>query len=282
MNKKNRKKVMHNLRIGQIFGVLSSVLSILSWFGISLSVIITIIRRSWSWVWGLLCIVSILVLLLLFVLRRYNSRIISWSTNLFAPNLPYQLLSWEIDYKYISLDEMYFYATYTVKAMQTGVDHIHVRYNWSGESDNNPISPQPVTKAGFETDKLEFDGKEYGYSNYKLYSKDKFNKNDSPFKLGVSIGPLKVGTSMISHHLLTSISMATDSLTMKVHFPSNLEPRNIRCSEYLHSTDFFHWHSYEKEPIRKEDKKGWSINWIIPYPVYGGKYLIKWDCDDSD
>lgn len=272
-----KQKAGHNLRIGQIFSNFSAVLTVLGWLGLTASSVGAYFRRSW--LLALVAIISAAVLGLLYVFKRNHRRIISGIMSLFAPNHPYRILSWDMEYEYKSRDEMFFRVDYTVKAMQTGVDHIRVRYNWSGETDSNPIHPEIVTGQGYETSKLEFDGKEYGYSYYKLFSRVVFNKKDEPFKLGVRIGPLKAGEQKVSHHLLTSISMATDELIMRVRLPEGLEPFNVRGIEFLHATDDFHWHIENREVERLENKD-WRIEWRVLHPIYGGKYIIKWSLPD--
>lgn len=271
---KSGKGEKHNLRIGKVFGVFSGIASVFSWLGISVAVLWGFLCKTWLW----LIPVAILAIVLFFLwfCKHNHKRIIGWIQGLLAPNLPYRLTRWEIEYEYKSMNEMRYHADYEVQAMQTGVDHIRVRYNWSGETEDNPIYPVPVTEHGYQTGDLRSDGKEYGYNYYKVMSKTQFNKEDGPFKLGVRIAPLKVGKRPVSHHLLASISMATDVLVMRVLLPPNIRPTRIECFEYLHATDDYHWHKYEWKAEQGEDGK-YEIEWEISRPIYGGKYVIKWE-----
>lgn len=269
---KNPSREYH-LYGGKIFGLIADVLSILSWIGIPLSVVLGVFRHSWVWIVPLLLLVIILVLLSL--CRKYSRSIVHWVLGLFALNLPYRFLSRTSEYEYMSSDRMQFRTIYEVKALQTGVDYIRARFNWSGETDKNAVYPRPVLDEGNKiyTDCLVPDGREYGYSYYKVFSPSKHNKGDAPFRLG-TYSDLQVGDRPVSHHLLTSISAATDVLHMKVILPEHLSPCNIEFFEYLHATDEHHWHRCEGD-AKRIDKK-WVITWDIEQPIYGGKYLITW------
>lgn len=263
----------YHLYGGKIFGLIADVLSILSWIGIPLSVFLSILQQSWAWIIPSLLLVIILVLLAL--CRKYSRSIVHWVLGLFALNLPYRFLSRTSEYEYISSDRMQFRTTYEVKALQTGVDYIRARFNWSGETDINAVQPKPVLEEENKiyTARLEPDGREYGYSYYKVFSPSRHNKGDAPFHLG-TCSDLKVGDRPVSHHLLTSISATTDVLHMRVILPEHLSPHNIEFFEYLHATDEHHWHRYEGEA--KRHGKKWVITWDIEQPIYGGKYLITW------
>lgn len=270
MRKKDSKT--HNLRVGKIFEITANAGSLLGWCGIPLSVLLAYFRKSW-----LLVIPGALLLIFVLFLRycRNNHRkIISWIMTLFAPNAPYRLLTWDAVYEYRSMSEMCFRSVYEVKAMQTGVDHIRIRFNWSGESANNPIVPQVLQEPGFQSKHLEDDGSEYGYHYYKLFSHTFHNRSDDPFKLGIKIPSMKVDNQSLSHHLLVSVSMLTEQLKMRVVFPENIIPEDIEFFEYIHATDDYHWYTRTLKPRNADGK--WIIEQSIPDPIYGGKYMIRW------
>lgn len=188
---------------------------------------------------------------------------------------PYRLLTWDAVYEYHSMTEMYFRSEYNVKAMQTGVDHIRIRFNWSGESGDAPIVPMAIQGSDYQSERLEDDGSEYGYRYYKLFSHTPYNKSDNPFKMGVEIPSMKADDQKLSHHLLVSVSMLTEQLKMYVSFPENIYPENIEFFEYIHATDDHHWHTETLEPKKVDGK--WVIERTIPDPIYGGKYKIHWN-----
>lgn len=262
----------HNLRVGKLFEIIANAGSLLGWCGIPLSVCLAYFRKSW-----LLVVPGILILILVLFLRycRNNHRkIISWIMTLFAPNAPYRLLAWDAVYEYRSMTEMCFRVEYEVKAMQTGVDHIRVRFNWSGESGSDPIEPRALQGPGFQSERLEDDGREYGYRYYKLFNHTPHNRTDSPFKMGVEIPSMKADVQKLSHHLLVSVSMLTEQLSMRVVFPENIIPEDIEFFEYIHATDDYHWNTKTLQPQRLNGK--WVIEKTIPEPIYGGKYKIQW------
>ncbi len=268
------------LHVGQIFNHTYGIVTIVGWLGISASTLFSFFLKSWH-----LLIPAGVLLLLLSLLRfckTHNRRIIAWVMDLLSPNFSYRLSLWEVNYEYKSMSEMRYETKYVVHALRTGVDHIRIRFNWSGSPD---ATPRPVKRQGYHTKKLEFDGMEYGYKYYNVFSWSAFNKSDGPVTLGVVSDPLIVtDPEALSHHLLTSMTMPSDRLTMRVTLPYEISPENVEFFEFLHATDdfHFHWHKYDEEHPYSQDKMveltdgKWVITWDIPHPIYGGKYLIKW------
>ncbi len=271
---KNQKD-SQKLQIGKTVGLISNILSVLSWCGIPFSLVIGILQKSFLWVLPIVFFIVTLVLIRL--CKIYNVQIIGWILGLFAPKLRYSFSSWDIYYEYKKRKEMEFRAFYTVKPLQTDVDHVRIRYNWSAETKENPIWPVAIVDPENQvfTSRLVEDGKEYGYNYYKVFSNSSYNKGDSDFKLGVRID--MKGADEPSPHLLTSIGVRTSKLHMQVSFPQEMQPKNVEFFEYLHATDDYHWHKYEGKAELKAQK--WTITWDINRPIYGGKYLIRWMLD---
>lgn len=271
----HHEKNQHFSHIGQIFNSIANIITVVSWIGIPFSLIFAFLFQSWQWI--VLVVGCAILLFLIRYCRKNSSEVVSKILDLFAPNLPYQLSSWNINYEYKSLDELKFQAEYEVQALQTGVDYINVRYSWSGESEDNPIDPQPISGKKYVTDRVEHEGKEYGYWYYKIFSKTPYNKSDKTFWLATQIRLLRNDKKQISHHLQTSISVKTRNLHMRVVFPSDIRPSKVYAFEYLHSTDFYYWHTYDLDVVFDDEISKWVIDWTIPNPVMGGKYLMQWN-----
>lgn len=263
--------------IGAIFGICSNWASILSYLGLPIAFILAICKK---YIWAIvLAVIAFSMLIVIHACMKHRDSIIKFVLRLFAPNSTYCFSKWEVIYEYIATDEMKLHTRYTVKALQTGVDHIRVRFNWSGATETNPIHPIPSLNSGCTTQRIEFAGDEYGYKNYNLYNRTAFNKGDPDVKLGVDIENMKTtGQKEVSHHLLTSVSVVTDTLHMKVILPKSIYPANVVAHEYLHATDNNHWRdrSADCQPIRQDDGT-WVISWNIDKPVFGGKYIVYWD-----
>ena len=272
----NMRKSMgeYQLSIGKIMTIVTNIVSILSWLGIPASIFMVYISQS-KW-WALLIVICVCVVTTIRIARANARYVVAFIMNLIAPSTPYKLKEWRVNYEYLSSEDMCFWAEYTVKAKQIGVNHIHVRYNWSGESKDHRVKPEPIKGSSFDTNRIEYVGKEYGYSYYKIFSDREHNKRDKPFKLGARIRMHKEKDQEISHHLLTSISMVTDVLIMRVILPPDIYPEQIRKVEFAHSSDFFHWHSEENVQAERDEKTNkWIIEWRVK-PIYGGKYIIDW------
>ena len=269
------KSKSKSMEIERIFSIISNIIAILSWIGISsISFLFVFFYRNF---W--LAIPLLVLVLLLFVLRiikKQYKNIIKWFLKLFAYNTQYYFDEWTAKYEFHSQYKMSFHTTYIVKALQAGVDHIRVRFNWSGSSDDNPISPRPIVKRDYDSDKLELYQQQYGYNYYKLYSKNKINKNQGSLKLGVELNNLVDTQKKASPHLLTSISVITNKLYMIVVFPENIYPEKIWCLEYLHATDDIHWNDLTDEHTLERKDKKWVLSWTITKPVFGGKYYMSW------
>ncbi len=284
-NKRNKKNREHSLRIGSIFEWICRGVDIFNFFGISILTITNYVRNNLAETWWLVLLAIVLAIVLHIAHRlcvKYGRDITAYALNLFAKKAPYRLEKWESTYEYLSETEMQFNAHFDVVACQTGVDHIRVRYNWSGASEVSPIKLQPIRGGQFHTKCIVPDGSEFGYAFYKVLSDTKNNKGDKPMKLGVAIKGLKDTEKKASPHLLTNINVPTDRLIMTVILPSNISPENIEYLEYIHATDDYHWHKYVTEDnpdlvkaeLTSDNKK--KIVWEICNPVVGGKYVIKW------
>lgn len=275
----------HNLKIGSIINNISAGVTFLGFFGISAASIYNFITNSWktNWWWMAIVVVTMVVASVINHLSKKHYRlIVVYILNLFAKNLSYKLQKWEIIHEYLSETDMQFEAHFDVIALQTGVDHIRVRYNWSGATESNPIMPEPIIDAGYQTTRLDADGTEFGYSFFKVFSNTKINVGDKPIKLGVRMRNLKETEKKASPHLLTNINVPTEELVMKILLPSNIYPEAIEFLEYIHATDDYHWHRYVQGDdynlvnvnITANNKK--EIIWVITRPIIGGKYVIRW------
>ncbi len=279
------QKQKHNLKVGSVINNIGTGITLLGFFGISATSVYNFINNSWEshWWWVAVAIAATVGFSIVrYFGKRFSRSIVVYILNLFAKMLSYKLKKWEIIYEYLSETEMQFEAHFDVVALQTGVDHIRVRYNWSGATESNPIKPEPITDTGYQTTHLEPDGTEFGYSFFKVFSNTKINTGDKPIKLGVRIAGLKENGKKASPHLLTNINVPTEQLVMKVLLPSNIYPEDIEFLEYIHATDDYHWHKYiqgdEHDLVKvntiKDNKK--EIVWSIVRPIIGGKYVIRW------
>ena len=281
---KSIEKKAHATRAGEVFDWINRILTILTFLGISVSTVKNFLNRTWekNWipvaVWGAFFIIYSILFSLL---RRYSSYFIKTAVNVFSRKSRYKLLTWENTYEYLNCDEMQFRSELTVKPLETGVEYIRTRYNWSGGTE---VKPEPITDDGFMTGKIENDGKEFGYHFYRVFSKTMLNGNDPPVKLGIKICNLKKKKKTASPHLLTNINVETDVLILKVILPNVISFQNVEYLEYLHATDDFHWHRYvadtKNSPVTIESSTNsnkTTITWEIKKPVFGGKYVIRWE-----
>lgn len=220
----------------------------------------------------------IVICLVSYLTRRFSHTIISKIFSVFSRTMPYSLDEWNVTYEYETKTRMNFKAFYLVKALQTGVDNIRVRYNWSGD---NPIAPYPITAGDCSTKNVEYIGQEFGYAYYRVNSTTKINKNDPSMKLGVSITNMEDPDMKASTHLLTNINVKTKLLIMTVILPEKYKFTNVEYLEYLHSTDDDHWHKYtainhpKTVNITTNNNKT-HITWTVHNPILGGKYIIRW------
>ena len=271
------KKQSHFTFIGKFFSVFETFLSILSYLGITLSVLWGFFKKNFWMIIPFTIFSGILICV--FLCKKYHVELIKKFITLFAINCPYKYVRYKATYEYESMEQMKLHTTYLVKALQTGVEFIRVRFNWSGATEKNPVVPSIISNGEYETDRIEFEKSEYGYNCYKLYSKNKCNKNDPPVKMGVDLGTLVVKDKKISHHLQACINVITDSLELEIILPFGIYPSKVCFLEYLHSTDDEHWHKFSDSDYTKPklENEKWVIRWVIEKPVFGGKYIIEFD-----
>lgn len=257
-----------------LFSIIANIVTICTGLGVPFSAVWSFVRASW--LWAILAAVFFFLTIGFVMVRKHSHRLFSWILGLFSPNLPYSFSSKDVVYEYKDLSNMEFCATYKVKPLQSGVDNIRVRYNWSGATAGFSMTPEPVTDDSnhIYTKKVVFDGKEYGYSYYKVYSTTKHNKNNKDFLVGTRI-KLENGENC-SHHLLDSIGVKISKLNMKIVLPKDLHPISINFFEFLHSTDDIHWRTETLEAKFDSKLQKWIIERSVDNPIFGGKYLISW------
>lgn len=271
----HKDKGKDHIQFERFLGNLANVITVVGTASTLFATIRSVYKQSLIWA------VSAFLLLAatcIFIFAKVHIRdLVAWLLGLSAPDLPYSFSSWDALYEYKDLNNMEFTAIYTVKPLQSGVDNIRVRYNWTGATDGFLMTPLPLTdiSKGIHTSKVVFDGKEYGYDYYRVYSPTSHNKRDEDFLVGTNI-KLKNGVKC-SHHLLTSISVKTSHLTMRVILPDGLEPIAVNFFEYLHATDDVHWHTKPLKPKFNVQLRKWEIVHDVENPIFGGKYLISWD-----
>lgn len=260
---------------GKAISIASNVVTVLSWLGITFSSLLAFAKAN---CWYIIPVVIFIALLFCVSWCKKNQNaLIRRAMNMFAYDMKYSFEEWTAKYEYHTDTQMSFYTTYLVKAMQAGVDHIRVRFNWSGATEKNPIKPEAISDGDYCSKNLEFFEREYGYNHYKLYSKKVINKNDEPIKLGVKIENLQDSAKIASPHLLTSISVVTKKLNMIVILPYHISPDNVRCVEYLHATDDCHWNDLSDKCTTQRDGDKWLVSVSIDKPVLGGKYILSWE-----
>lgn len=269
----------HGLQFNSIFSALSGVASILSFLGLSAVVIFNTVTKVWSENWrsiifpGIAFVISLIVFI---AFRAFGREIAIFLFNLFAQKNPYRLKCRIIEYEYISPTTMKYRTEYTVVAMQTGVDFVRSRINWTGETEGNPVKIQPILESGFYTSRIAPDGCEYGYNYYKIFSHTPINRGEN-IKLGAKIDDLVDKDKKAVPHLLTNVNVQTSTLVMKVIFPSDMTVRNVEFLEYAHAVDDYHWHRYTDDRTKISNDGGRQfITWTVKSPVVGGKYIIKW------
>lgn len=272
MSKKERSFTF----IGDAFSFISNFASILSFLGISTAALMFYLKK---YILALgIAVCAFCVWGVFKICFKFRDSIIKRVLRWFAPNSTYSFSKWETEYEYKSLECMSFRTRYSVKAMQAGVNHIRVRFNWSGASESNPIIPKPAMSDGCTTKEIKPAGEEYGYKYFDVFNQTSFNKGDPEVLLGVDIEDMKTDDPQkVSHHLLTSVNVVTDVLTMVIIFPKNIYPENIVAHEYLHATDDNHWREHTTACKLNRNAEGkWVISWSVKNPVFGGKYIIHW------
>ena len=268
---KNKK---HNTKIGTIFGFIINSITVLSFLGVTFATVVSFITKNWWWMLLILAIPAFIFLIM--TIRKTSVALVKFIIRLFSINNKYKFNEFKATYEYVTPCTMKYRSEYLVKAKQSGVDNIRLRLNWSGSCSSEPLHPKPMYKARTITETED----EFGYTTYKLEIPS-INANDKPIKAGVKLDSLTVDKVEPKKHLKVGISVVTDNLVMKVIFPRNLEPINVEFLEYLHFTDDNHWHRIvdvkETKPVYRANRKQYVLTWSIKKPVFGGKYIIKWD-----
>ena len=177
-------------------------------------------------------------------------------------------------YEYLSATRMKLTREFQVKVTRGVFTGFPIQYKWTGAAH----VPAGTTCSGQILNPRDEEYRD-GQQHYSLTFKGdtSYKKGETVPTMGFYVGPMEDTKQVALPYLSTSIPFPTDSLLIQVIFHRSLYPQNIRKLTYLHSTDTVHFDIIEGiEPKRYDDERD-IVEWDIPHPIFGGKYVITWD-----
>lgn len=214
------------------------------------------------------------------MIKKHKIKVLAYLRNWFAPKLQYKIKNKKCIYTYSTRYQMKYESHLEIAPLTNGVKNIYVKSYWTGETQDNIPELKLIKNEGFVKGRIEKIGSEFGYHKHEISLNNHRNKAQGPFKIGICYPKLNDINKKSYSHLSSTITVETEKLEMKVVLPKKYHPDNIRQIVFLHASDDFHWICEENIiPMFKNNK--WIICWPIDNPLYGSRYVISWDFNDS-
>ena len=255
----------------KFISILSDVLGITSFITTLIPVILGFTTNTK--IYFLLGLVFLIVLIIVSLKRKsIATALLKKIMNLTCPDKMYKLKEKEVLYEFIDREHMRHEKTFIPEVLHDGFTGIDDKFKWTGEGALIPT-------AKYETQEIEMLDQKFGMQRYRIKFKNgiRYSSHDNVAKMGMVIESIEDLNKTSSLHLASGVFEVTDKLILKLSFPQDLTPKNIRFLEYIHYSDDEHYSCKEGTYDFNQEKNKNEIIWEIKKPYFGGKYMIDWN-----
>ncbi len=271
--KNSKAKVKLINYIGTTLSLISSVCTILTFCGVA---------ASFSLFKLIVGIVFLFLTVIVFLLRDVISkRIMVYLLNKTVPNSNVVILDKIVTYEHVERHKYNFVSSYRIKVIgEESINSFPDMVKWTA----GPITEVSAIQAN---QTIEYDE---SFTTSSMIEKQRFtikfpngkkiSKNDEPYRSGFKVSNLEDIQHKAKSILSVGIYDVTKGLVLKVYFEQHLHPQEIRGLKYAHFIDKI---PYDTEPLKLETDRESSrqyVEFIIPTPIYGGKYEVDWNFSD--
>lgn len=247
-----------------------------------LSALLAIVPAIWAFIAknGIIIAVAIVLIAVAIVVFSYrekiSKRLLSFFLNLTAPRKKYKLIKKEIIYRFIDRENMQLEKNFEVQVIGTGFKCISDKYSWTG---GTPLE----VKSKYPEHTITTYERKFGLIKYEISVGEETCSPKGPtIPMGSIIDNIKDPERKSSPHLSAGIYEETDMLILRVEFPAELHIKDAKKVGYIH---YYDDDADEFKPIENPIVNKNNVHYLeykVPKPLYGGRYMIEWKFVDND
>lgn len=260
--------------ISQTLSFISMLLTILSFYGYS--------STKNKIIYLILSILFFIITFFIIINRKnISKRILVFILNKTVSSQNIEILDKTVVYEHLERYRFKFQSLFSINVVGNTPINSHLeRLKWSAGFIPEVVAVKQNQKIEYDKDPLSYNQIEKQNINIIFPNGKTISKNDEPYRTGFKILNLYDEKHISKPILVVGIYNITKNLTLKVYFPENLYPIEIRGLKYAH---FIDEEPYDSIPLKLQHDDGnnkYYVEFFIKTPIYGGKYAIDWGFND--
>lgn len=263
-----------NIYISQTLSFISMLLTILSFYGYS--------STKNKIIYLILSILFFIITFFIIINRKnISKRILVFILNKTVSSQNIEILDKTVVYEHLERYRFKFQSLFSINVVGNTPINSHLeRLKWSAGFIPEVVAVKQNQKIEYDKDPLSYNQIEKQNINIIFPNGKTISKNDEPYRTGFKILNLYDEKHISKPILVVGIYNITKNLTLKVYFPENLYPIEIRGLKYAHFIDEEPYDSIPLKLQHDDENNKYYVEFFIKTPIYGGKYAIDWGFND--
>lgn len=260
--------------ISQTLSFISMLLTILSFYGYS--------STKNKIIYLILSILFFIITFFIIINRKnISKRILVFILNKTVSSQNIEILDKTVVYEHLERYRFKFQSLFSINVVGNTPINSHLeRLKWSAGFIPEVVAVKQNQKIEYDKDPLSYNQIEKQNINIIFPNGKTISKNDEPYRTGFKILNLYDEKHISKPILVVGIYNITKNLTLKVYFPENLSPIEIRGLKYAHFIDEEPYDSIPLKLQHDDENNKYYVEFFIKTPIYGGKYAIDWGFND--
>lgn len=256
--------------ISQTLSFISMLLTILSFYGYS--------STKNKIIYLILSILFFIITFFIIINRKnISKRILVFILNKTVSSQNIEILDKTVVYEHLERYRFKFQSLFSINVVGNTPINSHLeRLKWSAGFIPEVVAVKQNQKIEYDKDPLSYNQIEKQNINIIFPNGKTISKNDEPYRTGFKILNLYDEKHISKPILVVGIYNITKNLTLKVYFPENLYPIEIRGLKYAHFIDEEPYDSIPLKLQHDDENNKYYVEFFIKTPIYGGKYAIDW------
>lgn len=260
--------------ISQTLSFISMLLTILSFYGYS--------STKNKIIYLILSILFFIITFFIIINRKnISKRILVFILNKTVSSQNIEILDKTVVYEHLERYRFKFQSLFSINVVGNTPINSHLeRLKWSAGFIPEVVAVKQNQKIEYDKDPLSYNQIEKQNINIIFPNGKTISKNDEPYRTGFKILNLYDEKHISKPILVVGIYNITKNLTLKVYFPENLYPIEIRGLKYAYFIDEEPYDSIPLKLQHDDENNKYYVEFFIKTPIYGGKYAIDWGFND--
>lgn len=213
--------------------------------------------------------------------KNISKRILVFILNKTVSSQNIEILDKTVVYEHLERYRFKFQSLFSINVVGNTPINSHLeRLKWSAGFIPEVVAVKQNQKIEYDKDPLSYNQIEKQNINIIFPNGKTISKNDEPYRTGFKILNLYDEKHISKPILVVGIYNITKNLTLKVYFPENLYPIEIRGLKYAHFIDEEPYDSIPLKLQHDDENNKYYVEFFIKTPIYGGKYAIDWGFND--